>query len=93
MSTANGDPIKSIAVLNEDSANGRANSLGAIESALKNQMPVVTSLEYPYDITDATQIVQQLAKANPDAVIHTPYFNDGPTARWPVTGDRRFAAG
>ena len=76
VSKANGDPIKSIAVLNEDSANGRANSLGAIESALKNQMPVVTSLEYPYDITDATQIVQQLAKANPDAVIHTPYFND-----------------
>ncbi len=76
VSTANGDPIKSIAVLNEDSANGRANTLGATEWALMNQMPVVTSLEYPYDITDATQIVQQLAKANPDAVIHTPYFND-----------------
>ena len=76
VSTANGDPIKSIAVLNEDSANGRANTLGATEQALMNQMPVVTALEYPYDITDATQIVQQLAKANPDAVIHTPYFND-----------------
>lgn len=76
VSTANGAPIKSIAVLNEDSANGRANTLGATEQALMNQMPVVTALEYPYDITDATQIVQQLAKTNPDAVIHTPYFND-----------------
>ncbi len=76
VSTANGDPVKSIAVLNEDSANGRANTLGATEQALMNKMPVVTSLEYPYDITDATQIVQQLAKSNPDAVIHTPYFND-----------------
>jgi branched-chain amino acid transport system substrate-binding protein len=76
VSKANGDPIKNIAVLNEDSANGRANTLGATAAALTDKMPVVTALEYPYDITDATQIVQQLAKAKPDAVIHTPYFND-----------------
>ncbi len=76
VSKANGDPIKSIAVLNEDSANGRANTLGATAAALADKMPVVTALEYPYDITDATQIVQQLAKVKPDAVIHTPYFND-----------------
>ncbi len=76
VSKANGDAVKNIAVLNEDSANGRANTLGATEAALKNQMPVVTALEYPYDITDATQIVQQLKNTNPDVVIHTPYFND-----------------
>jgi len=73
---AAGVEIKSLAILNEDSANGRANSLGATEAALKDKFPIVTTLEYPYDITDATQIVQQLKKANPDVVIHTPYFND-----------------
>jgi branched-chain amino acid transport system substrate-binding protein len=73
---ANGKEIKSIAVLNEDSANGRANTLGATEAALKEKTSIVTSLEYPYNITDATQIVQQLKKAAPDAIIHTPYFND-----------------
>ena len=68
--------LKNMAVLNEDSANGRANTLGATEAALMDQFPVITALEYPYDITDATQIVQQLKAANPDVIIHTPYFND-----------------
>lgn len=68
--------IKSLAILNEDSANGRANSLGATESALIDKFPIVTTLEYPYDITDATQIVQKLKAVNPDVIIHTPYFND-----------------
>jgi branched-chain amino acid transport system substrate-binding protein len=73
---AKGIDVKTMAVLNEDSANGRANTLGATEAALMDKFPVVTSIEYPYDITDATQIVQQLKKVNPDFVIHTPYFND-----------------
>ncbi len=73
---AAGVEIKTLAILNEDSANGRANSLGATEAALKDKVSIVTTLEYPYDITDATQIVQQLEKANPDVIIHTPYFND-----------------
>lgn len=73
---ANGVEIKTMAVLNEDSANGRANTLGATEAALMDQFPIVTALEYPYDITDATQIVEQLKNVNPDVVIHTPYFND-----------------
>jgi branched-chain amino acid transport system substrate-binding protein len=73
---AKGIDVKSMAVLNEDSANGRANTLGATEAALMDKFPVVTSIEYPYDITDATQIVQQLKKVNPDFIIHTPYFND-----------------
>lgn len=68
--------VETMAILNEDSANGRANTLGATEAALKNQFKVVTALEYPYDITDATQIVQQLKEADPDVIIHTPYFND-----------------
>ena len=68
--------IKSLAILNEDLANGRANSLGATEQALIDKFPITTTLEYPYDITDATQIVQQLKQTNPDVVIHTPYFND-----------------
>jgi len=72
----NGVEIKNMAVLNEDSANGRANTLGATEAALKDQFPVVTAQEYPYDITDASQIVQQMKKINPDVIIHTPYFND-----------------
>ena len=73
---AAGIEVKTLAILNEDSANGRANSLGATEAALKDKVSIVTTLEYPYDITDATQIVQQLEKANPDVIIHTPYFND-----------------
>lgn len=72
----NGIESFSIAVLNEDSANGRANTLGATEAALADMTPIVTALEYPYDITDATQIVQQLNKSGADFVIHTPYFND-----------------
>jgi len=75
-SAAAGIEVKSLAILNEDSANGRANSLGATEAALMDKVSIVTTLEYPYDITDATQIVQQLEKANPDVIIHTPYFND-----------------
>ena len=73
---AAGVEIKTLAILNEDSANGRANSLGATEAALMDKTSIVTTLEYPYDITDATQIVQQLQKINPDVIIHTPYFND-----------------
>ncbi|MCX6029413.1 MAG: ABC transporter substrate-binding protein [Chloroflexi bacterium] len=76
LAKANNVEIKSIAVLNEDSANGRANTLGATEAALKDMIPVATALEYPYDITDATQIVRQLSKSGVDVVIHTPYFND-----------------
>ncbi len=76
VSAEHGDSVKSFAILNEDSANGRANSLGATEKILMDQVPIVTTREYPYDITDATAIVQQLKEANPDVVIHTPYFND-----------------
>lgn len=76
VSAANGKEIQSLAILNEDSANGRANSLGATEAALIDKKSIITTLEYPYDITDATQIVEQLRQANPDVVIHTPYFND-----------------
>jgi len=72
----NNAEFKTLAILNEDSANGRANSLGATEVALMDQIKIVTTLEYPYDITDATQVVEQLRQANPDVVIHTPYFND-----------------
>jgi branched-chain amino acid transport system substrate-binding protein len=74
---ANNIPIKTLAFLNEDSANGLANTLGATTAALTDKIPVVASIEYAYDITDATQIVQQLKTANPDAIISTPYFNDG----------------
>ncbi|MCX6054869.1 MAG: ABC transporter substrate-binding protein [Chloroflexi bacterium] len=73
---AAGIEIKTMAILNEDSANGRANSLGAAEAALIDKFTIVTTLEYPYDITDAIQIVQQLKQTNPDVIIHTPYFND-----------------
>jgi branched-chain amino acid transport system substrate-binding protein len=92
LAKANNVEVKSMAVLNEDSANGRANTLGATEAALQDKFPVVTTLEYPYDITDATQIVQQLSKSGADFVIHTPYFNDAivfgkafkETGQWPM---------
>jgi len=89
---ANNVELKSMAVLNEDSANGRANTLGATEAALMDMFPVVSSQEYPYDITDATQIVEKLSKSGADVVIHTPYFNDAivfgkafkETGKWPM---------
>ena len=72
-----GMPLKSIAILNEDSAFGRATALGAAEAALEKQIPIVYQREYPYDLTDVSSIVAGIQSANPDVVLHACYFNDG----------------
>jgi branched-chain amino acid transport system substrate-binding protein len=71
-----GVPIESIAVLNEDSAFGRSVALGAVEEALKIQMPIVYQREYPYDLADMSSIVASIQAADPDVLVHVAYFND-----------------
>lgn len=71
------DPSKvKVAVLNEDSIFGKLGSLAAIEELTKLGMNVVTHIEYPYDITDMTSIVNQLMQQGIDIVFIHPYFGD-----------------
>ena len=72
-----GVPVERIAILNEDSSFGRSNAVGAMNAALDNGLTVVYQKEYPYDISDASAIVGEIASAQPDAVISCPYFTDG----------------
>jgi len=71
-----GVALKKVAILNEDSAFGRSNALGAVDAALNNKLTIVYQKEYPYDITDASSIVADIAAAKPDFVVHCPYFMD-----------------
>ena len=71
-----GMPIETLAVLNEDSAFGRSVALGAVEAALKLQIPIVYAGEYPYDLSDVSSIVAGIKDADPDIVLHAAYFND-----------------
>jgi len=72
-----GTPVDKVAILNEDSAFGRGVSTGALQAALDNRLTVVYQAEYPYDISDASTIVADVAKAEPDFIAHCPYFMDG----------------
>lgn len=72
-----GIPVERVAILNEDSSFGRSNAIGAMNAALDNGVTVVYQKEYPYDISDASAIVGEIAAAAPDAVISCPYFTDG----------------
>jgi branched-chain amino acid transport system substrate-binding protein len=72
-----GTPVEKVAILNEDSAFGRGVSTGAMQSALDNGLTVVYQAEYPYDISDASTIVADVAQAEPDFIAHCPYFMDG----------------
>jgi branched-chain amino acid transport system substrate-binding protein len=72
-----GVPVERVAILNEDSSFGRSNAVGAMNAALDNGVTVVYQKEYPYDISDASAIVGEIASAQPDAVISCPYFTDG----------------
>ena len=72
-----GAPVERLAILNEDSAFGRAVSTGALQAALDNGLTVVYQAEYPYDIADASTIVADIEAAKPDFVAHCPYFMDG----------------
>ena len=72
-----GVSVEKIAILNEDSSFGRSNALGAVQAALDNKLTIVYQKEYPYDITDASSIVNGIASAKADFIIHCPYFMDG----------------
>jgi branched-chain amino acid transport system substrate-binding protein len=71
-----GIPVESVAILNEDSSFGRSNTMGAMQSALDDGLTIVYQKEYPYDIADASTIVADINKAQPDFVVHCPYFTD-----------------
>lgn len=68
--------LKSMAVMNEDSVGSRSCSLGATQAALEDQFKVAAVIEYPYDIADATTLVEEIHKSGADFVVHSPYFND-----------------
>jgi branched-chain amino acid transport system substrate-binding protein len=68
--------VNRIAVINEDSAFGHSVAMGAVNAALKNKLTIVYQKEYPYDLSDATAIVSDIAAARPDVVFHCPYFMD-----------------
>jgi len=72
-----GVSVEKIAILNEDSSFGRSNAMGAVQAALDNKLTIVYQKEYPYDITDVSSIVNGIATAKADFIIHCPYFMDG----------------
>ena len=69
-------PLQKVAILNEDSAFGRSNTIGAVDAALNNGLTIVYQREYPYDIADVSSLVNDIAAARPDLVVHCPYFTD-----------------
>jgi len=71
-----GITVDTIAMVNEDSAFGRAVILGANNEAINQGLTIVYQKEYPWDITDATTIVNEIAKSGADFLVHCPYFND-----------------
>ncbi|MGQ9491349.1 MAG: hypothetical protein ACUVS6_11735 [Anaerolineae bacterium] len=48
-----------------------------MNEALNQGLTIVYQKEYPYDLTDATAIVADIAKSGADFVVHCPYFTDG----------------
>lgn len=72
----NNVPLQKVAILNEDSAFGRSNTNGAVEASLNNGLVIVYQREYPYDIADASSLIDDIAAAKPDLVVHCPYFMD-----------------
>lgn len=71
-----GVKVERVAIINEDSAFGHYVAMGAANAALQAGLTVVYQKEYPYDISDATSIVTDIANARPDVVFHCPYFMD-----------------
>jgi branched-chain amino acid transport system substrate-binding protein len=72
-----GVEIDTVAIINEDSAFGRANTFGALNAAINNGLTTVYQKEYPYDITDASALVNEIYNSGADFVVQCPYFNDG----------------
>jgi branched-chain amino acid transport system substrate-binding protein len=77
LAKANGIEIDTVALINEDSAFGRANTFGALNAAINNGLTTVYQKEYPYDITDASTIVNEIYNSGADFIVQCPYFNDG----------------
>jgi branched-chain amino acid transport system substrate-binding protein len=77
MAKAKGLTFDTVAIINEDSAFGRANTFGALNAAINNGLTTVYQKEYPYDITDASTIVNEIFNSGADFVVQCPYFNDG----------------
>ncbi len=71
-----GMAVERVAILNEDSSFGRSNAVGATNAALDSGLTVVSQKESPYDISDASSIVSEIASANADVVVSCPYFTD-----------------
>jgi branched-chain amino acid transport system substrate-binding protein len=71
-----GATLDSVAILNEDSSFGRSNATGAMQAALDNGMTIVYQKEYPFDIADVSSIIGDITAAEPDFVVHGPYFMD-----------------
>ncbi len=65
-----------VAILNEDSAFGRSNAIGATQAALDHGLTIVYQKEYPSDIADVSSIIADIKAAKPDFVVHSPYFMD-----------------
>jgi branched-chain amino acid transport system substrate-binding protein len=73
---SNNVTLEKVAILNEDSAFGRSNALGAVDASLSNGLTIVYQREYPYDISDVSSLIADIAAARPDLVVHCPYFMD-----------------
>lgn len=71
-----GVAIEKVAILNEDSSFGRSNAEGAMQAALDNGLTIVYQKEYPYDISDASSLINDISAAEPDFIVHCPYFTD-----------------
>ena len=76
MAEKQGLTFTKVAIINEDSAFGRANTMGALDEAINWGLTTVYQKEYPYDITDATTIINDIENSGADFIVHCPYFND-----------------
>jgi branched-chain amino acid transport system substrate-binding protein len=69
--------IERVVILNEDSIFGKLAAVGFQKKSLTFGWTVADHIEYPYDITDMSAIVERVKNANPDVVFSCPYFTDG----------------
>ncbi|MCT8268998.1 ABC transporter substrate-binding protein [Afifella sp. JA880] len=72
-----GKPLKSIAIMYEDTAFGTSQAGGLRETAAELGIEVVMDEAYPLGITDVTPLINQLRGTNADAVFPCSYLNDG----------------
>jgi len=70
------NPIKTVVVLNEDSAFGSWGGIGLIEGAKLQGWKVLFHEEYSRDIKDVVPIMSRIHSAKPDVVLIVPYFTD-----------------